>query len=390
VRGDPAVWLIAVGQTLAWAALYYLFPALLLRWEDEMGWSKPALTLAITMAVLVSAAVSPLAGRLVDRGYGASMMGLSAACGGLGLIGLSFAQDVAQFQAAWLVIGLAMGGCLYEPSFAIVTRARGARAKQAIILITLTAGFASTISFPANFALAEALGWRDGVRLVGGLVIVVVAPMLWLGAKLLEQARDPDVEAPSVESAGHGYLRQPGFWFLAIAFACLALVHSTTVQHLLPILDERGMSPELAVLAAAAIGPMQVAGRLVLVALQHKLSNHWATVIAYGALAFSLVVLLSGSSSGAGIGAFVIVFGAAVGAVSILRPVIVREILGGDGFGTKNGALALPYLAGAALAPYLGALIWGWVGYDILSGILVAVCAVGAGLYMGARRFCRL
>ena len=30
---------LASGQILVWSASYYFFPALLLRWERELGWS---------------------------------------------------------------------------------------------------------------------------------------------------------------------------------------------------------------------------------------------------------------------------------------------------------------------------------------------------------------
>ena len=50
---NPAIILLAFGQTLVWTCLYYIFPALLLRWETVLGWSKLDLTLAITLAILL-------------------------------------------------------------------------------------------------------------------------------------------------------------------------------------------------------------------------------------------------------------------------------------------------------------------------------------------------
>ena len=184
---DPAILLLAIGQTLAWASIYYVFPALLLRWEQDLGWSKADLTAAITMAVLVSAVASPLTGRIIDRGYGATLMAGSALLGGAGLDrALSFVAELWQFYAVWLVIGLAMTGCLYEPCFAIVTRARGAKARDGIVLITLVAGFASTISYPTVYTLAEAMGWRATIQVLAVVVIAAVVPILWYGGRLLD------------------------------------------------------------------------------------------------------------------------------------------------------------------------------------------------------------
>ena len=49
----PAVWLLAIGQTLTYAALYYGFPALLPRLIAETGWTKAELAFGPTLAFLV-------------------------------------------------------------------------------------------------------------------------------------------------------------------------------------------------------------------------------------------------------------------------------------------------------------------------------------------------
>lgn len=103
---DSAIYLLALGQTLAWATIYYVFPALMLRWEQDLGWSKVELTAAITIAILVSAAASPMTGRIIDRGYGATLVGTSALIGGIGLILLSFVVEQWQFYAGYRTASL--------------------------------------------------------------------------------------------------------------------------------------------------------------------------------------------------------------------------------------------------------------------------------------------
>jgi predicted MFS family arabinose efflux permease len=68
----------------------------------------------------------------------------------------------------------------------LVTKSRGVNAKQAIILITLVAGFASAISYPATYFLAEVIGWRGTVRVFAAIMILAVAPILWIGVWKLE------------------------------------------------------------------------------------------------------------------------------------------------------------------------------------------------------------
>lgn len=382
---------MAVGQTLVWAGLYYIFPALLLNWEAETGWSKPELTGAITCAVLLSGAASPVTGRIIDRGFGPVLMGSAACLGGLALAALSAVEALWQFYALWAIIGLCMAGCLYEPCFVLVTRARGAEAKRGIVAITLVAGFAGTISFPVTHALAEALGWRGAVAVAGLGVAFAVAPMLWRAARVLEAERRGRGEPASTADADAQprFMRRPGFWLLGLSLGLVAVVHSATLQHLLPILDGAGIAPGVAVIVASCIGPMQVAGRLAMVWSERFLTHHGVALAAFAMIGLAEVALMGGETAPGLLVAFVVLFGGAVGMVSILRPLLARELLGERNYGAKSGALAVIYMSASAGAPYAGALIWGWSGYGTMLEVLTGCAAVGAGLYLLARRVAR-
>jgi len=384
---DRAIVLLAFGQTLTWAGLYYIFPALLLRWEQELGWSKADLTGAIALAMLISAASSPFAGRIIDKGRGPLLMAGSALCGGIGLLVLSTVTALWQFYLVWAFIGLTLSGCLYEPCFALVTRARGKDAKRGIILITLVAGFASTISFPTTYLMAEMLGWRGATTLSGLMVILLAVPLLWLGAHEIEASRNINVATGSSNpNSRNDFIKKPVFWFLAMGFALLAIVHGATLHHLLPLLDDRGLSNQMAVLAASFVGPMQVAGRLVMMASEKYVSHHGLTVAAYMMMAMSVILLMLSGSSPIFLATFVIFFGGAYGTVSILRPLIARDILGEQNFGAKSGALAFPYLMGTASAPYLGSIVWDKGGYNTMLLLLMIVAVAGFALYLVAHR----
>ncbi|MEM7375981.1 MAG: MFS transporter [Pseudomonadota bacterium] len=364
-----------------------MFPALLLRWEADLGWSKVDLTGALALAVLASGVASPFSGRLIDRGWGPQLMACSAALGGCGLLVLSQVTTLSAFYTCWLVIGLSLSGCLYEPCFALVTRARGSEAKRSIVVITLFAGFAGTLSFPLTHLISDAHGWRTTAAVFAVGVITVVAPMLWAGARRVEAGGHAlRTAAPPETATDRPFLQRPAFWLLAAGFSLLAVVHGATLHHLLPILAESGWSADAAVFAAACIGPSQVAGRLAMVAVGHRVSNHALTVTACLAIGLSVVLLQLSTGAPVLLGLAILAFGGAYGTVSILRPVVARDILGGAQFGAKSGALALPYLVGSALAPFLGALVWRVGGYATLLPCLAGLAAVGCALYMRAHR----
>lgn len=129
---NRGLWALAIGETLVWAGLFYVFAALLLSWEQDLGWPKTDLTIAFILAVLTAAAASPFTGRIVDIGYGRWLLGLGAFFGALGLVALSFVESRTAFIAVWMLIGLSFSACLYEPCFAFVTHATGPLARPAL------------------------------------------------------------------------------------------------------------------------------------------------------------------------------------------------------------------------------------------------------------------
>ena len=384
---DRPILLLAIAQTLIWACIYYSFPALLLHWEASLGWSRADLTGAITLAIFMSAACSPLYGRLIDQGKGAQMMTSAAVLGGVSMMGLSLIDELWQFYLLWAVIGVCMAGSMYEPCFALITRARGAQAKRSIIFVTLVAGFAGTISFPVAHSLVQAFGWRSAVLCFGLTAIVIVAPLMWFGASAVEKAgAHRHIDNPLLAPQQRSFLRSPVFWCLAIGFGCIAIVQGVTLHHLLPILDERELHPDVAVMAISFIGPMQVAGRLTMIAAERRVSMHGIAIACFVLIGLSVVMLIGAGVTPALLIAFVILFGGAYGVVSIIRPVIARNLLGEQQFGAKSGGLALVYLTGSASAPFVGSLVWSRGGYGLVLPGLIGLSAIGLLLYSMAHR----
>ena len=165
------VWPLAVAEIIVWAAFFYSFPALILEWERDLGWSKPQLAGALTLALVASAVLAPVVGRLIDHGKARFVFTGCALLGALCLVLLSQVTAIWQFYAVWLGLGVAMSGALYEACFAVLTRALGGAAMRAITLITLVGGFAGTVSFPSAYVLVGYVGWRGTVVTFAAVVV---------------------------------------------------------------------------------------------------------------------------------------------------------------------------------------------------------------------------
>ena len=381
---------LAIGQILTWATLFYIFPAMLVTWEREMHWSKANITAAITLALFISAISSPTIGKLIDKGIGPQLMALSTLAGGLSLFCLGYVTTLLQFYLLWALIGISLAGCLYEPCFALITRARGKHARQGIILVTLIAGFASSISFPTAHTLVDMIGWRNTVQAFALVCIFLATPLMWIGARQIENNRlIQSGEKDQARATDKTWMKSSAFWFLALGFALLAIVHGVTLHHLIPILLDRGISAEVAVTAAAFIGPMQIAGRLAMMSAQNHISNHGIAICCFTFMSLAILLLIIAGASPSLMVGFVILFGGAYGLVSIIRPLITRDILGEVDFGAKSGALAVPFLIGSASAPFLGSLLWGVGGYSLVLPFLVTIGLCGLLLYILANKSAR-
>ena len=370
---------LAVAETIVWAAMYYAFPALLPEWERDTGWSKTELSAAFTLALVVAAALAPVAGRLIDHGYGRQVFAGGAALGAVMLALLSQATALWQFYCLWIGLGVAMSSTLYEACFAVLTRTMGTQAKRAITLVTLVAGFAGTVSFPSAHVLVGVVGWRGAVLVFAGAIVVVALPLIWIGCREAERhgAETAPVASRSASQAMWVMKTLP-FWLLAASFAMIALDHGMLVAHLLPILDDRGVHAEAAVLAASMIGPMQVAGRLAMMAAERHVSTIAIAMGCYIAMGLAAGALLGASLVPSLVVGFVIFQGAGVGVTSIIRPVVVAELLGRRDFGVISGMLAVPFMGGYAASPTVAALVWESGGYELV--LLLAISAAVLGL----------
>lgn len=378
-RQRLAVWLLAAGQTVVWAGLFYSFAALLLSWESDLGWSKTDIAFGLTLALLVAAAAAPVSGRVIDAGGGRALLGGGALFGAGCLALLSQIQSQVGFLTLWALIGLAHASCLYEPCFALVTRHLGSGARAAITRISLCAGFASTIAFPLGAALADLYGWRGAVVVYAVCVAVIGAPLLIAGSTLLKgdgNVRDLPHKTQN-RAAVRSAMGRREFWLIALAFPTIALNHGVLLNHIIPILVDRGLTEVAAVTVAALIGPAQVVGRLLMMRFERRISAMTVTVVAFLGLCIACFILFMAGSSLMLAFAFAATQGAAYGVTYILKPVVTAEALGRTGFGAISGLLAMPNLAGFAVAPFIGAALAQSGGYA--ASITFAGCMAVVG-----------
>ncbi|MEZ5779534.1 MAG: MFS transporter [Paracoccaceae bacterium] len=382
------VWLLAIGQTLGFATLTFMFGGILVALEKGTGWSRAELSLGPSLGLLMQALLATMSGRLVDRGYGGALLGGAAALSAACLVALSQVQGLWAWYLLWCVIGAAQAASLYETCFAFLTRRLGLEARAAIIRITLVAGFASTISFTIGASAGEVFGWRGALLVFAAFQLFITLPANLAGVRLLRRGERRGAAAPPARAgAVRAAVRNPVFWMLTGIFGLTMGTHMMLVSFALPVLMDRGASHALAVVVASTVGPMQVAGRLAMMLGGPRIrSGAAARAITLVMAAASLSLLLASGQLWLLL-LYAVCQGASIGISSILRPLLTAEALGLENFGAISGALAIAPLGASALAPFAGALLIGAGGVTLLLSVTLCLtlAAFGSALWLRSR-----
>jgi predicted MFS family arabinose efflux permease len=388
--GDaPAVWLLAVGQTIGFACMIYAFGALIVPVSAGTGWSKADLALGLTLALVIAAACAPLSGRLVDHGWGAELLAGGAILGGLSLMLVSRADTLAHWYIAWALVGPAMAASLYETCFSFLTRRLGQKAaRPAIIRVTLIAGLASTIAFPLGAFVSAGWGWRTAYATFGALDLCLAAPlMFYAGRRLRRRERVGEVRRPDPPGMLRLAVRRPAFWLVTLAFSTVYLNLTMLVTYFIPLFTDLGASPAMAVAAASTVGPFQVIGRLGMMLMGSRAQALTVTRAALAAMVVASLFLLASGFDVRLIFAFAVLQGSGIGLTSILRPLLTAEQLGTEGFGAISGAMTIGPLLATAVAPLVGAWLLGFGGTSalMLGGLVAALVGFALTLVLRPR-----
>jgi MFS family permease len=342
---------LGITQTLAWGSTYYLTAVFADPISEALGLSRTWFFGIFSGALLLSGLLGPVAGRIIDRYGGRDVLVATNLLFAAGLVLMSMAHGVVGLTIAWLVIGIGMGFGLYEAAFATVTGLYGREARSAITGITLFAGFASTVGWPASAYFIDAFGWRGACLAWAVLHIVIGLP---LNRLLVPKAPPPPPVAAAVVAEGP----QGVPWtmiVLAVVFGATWFVSTAFAAHMPRIFEALGATPAAAIFAASLVGPAQVAARLIEFSLLSKASPMITARLATGLHPIGAVILAVAGPVAAV--PFVLLHGGGNGLLTIARGTLPLLIFGPAGYGLRTGLISAPARILQGGAPLLFSLV---------------------------------
>ncbi|WP_374954953.1 MFS transporter [Paraburkholderia sp. BL21I4N1] len=375
-------WALALAQLVSWGSVYYSFSLLMVPMEQTMGWSRTATNGALSVGLLVSGLAAYPVGRWIDHGLGRRVMVAGSLVAASMLLLWSTAQSLTLLFVVWIGLGAAMAATFYDPVFAVVTHAHPRTYKAKITLITLVAGFASTVFIPLTQFLVGEWGWRLALVALAAANLLVCLPIHFVA---IRSSRCLDISKPSPtdvkrlnNAATRRALRTPSFWALAVSFTAYYATFAALTFHLVPLMVERNVTNAVLVTTMALIGPAQVMARAVWFVFGRGVHVSRIGFIVVTLFPISTVILICAGNSPSLLWLFALCYGAANGMMTILRGTIVQDLMWTEGYGAVSGMLSLPSNIAKGIAPIAAAAIWSLAGYGAVEWTVFAVSLISA------------
>jgi predicted MFS family arabinose efflux permease len=358
-RPLPIIIALGTTQTLAWASSMYLPAILADPIARDLGVSSNWVFAAFSAALVISALLGPRIGRQIDLVGGRPVLSMSNLIFAAGLALLGCSTSLPMMTAAWLVLGIGMGGGLYDAAFAALGRIYGTEARRSITGITLIAGFASTVGWPLSAWGLETIGWRNTCFAWAAAHILIGLPINLLMLPAVKGAK------AAVASAVKPHIPlDRTMILLAFVFAAAWTVTGAMAAHLPRIMEAAGATSAQAVFAGALIGPAQVAARIFEASFLSRFHPLVSTKLA--CLTHPIGAVILGLAGGGAASVFAIFHGTGNGILTIARGTLPLAIFGPLNYGYRLGIIGAPARMAQAAAPLLFSLLIDTMGSRVL------------------------
>ncbi len=396
-----ALFTTTYGTSIPFAAYGVFLPVL----AETFGWSRGAISTALSLNLILGGLVGFALGLHVDRHGPRGVLVLTVT-----LAGAAFAL-VATVDALWqLYLFVGLVGGVGMSSFYLLSTATVARwfvkhrgLALALVLVGFNLGFIS--AGPLAAWLITSLGWRVAYAVLGsacGLVTMLAALSVRLPRRreiedLRQSAARADREyagaldgfAPSAVSADvtlREALVDPRQWCLNVAWLLLGGTYVMLAVHIVPFARDQGIGLAAASLSLTGYGTGAVSGRLAAGAVSDLIGSRTTTFGAYVLQVIALVALLWASSPAMLVGSMV-AFGLGLAAADTTLVRAVPDVFGVRAIGAIMGVLSLGWRCGAALGPAAAGFLYDLTGsYTVPFGAAPAVIVASWVLFTVASR----
>jgi MFS family permease len=377
-------WWISVGSCLALIVVngsicVFSFGVFIKPLETEFGWDRALISFGLTLCALCSAISLPIAGGLMDKFGVRPVMLTSIVLFALNVAAIALSNVLAVFillVAFTGITGVGQGPTGYIKSISsYFDKQRGI----AIGIAVSGTGIGTALLPQYVQWLITNMGWRMAYVGLAVVLVVIAAPSVFLFVR--EPENSPIALA---RKTGSGAAVLPGlsareavlsrtFWLLVLPTILVATVVNGSLVYVVPLLTDRGWSPEVAAGIMVWAGLASLAGRVVVGLLLDRVFAPYVAMLSFIVALAGVYLLGSGASATLG----VIGIGITTGAEIDIIGYMTSRYFGLPKFGQLYGYLFGVFLIGAGMGPaVMGAVHTRLHSYDpafYVFGIMLAL-----------------
>jgi MFS family permease len=385
-----STWVVPLSATvmIGFGVILYGFSVYATDEAAGADFSKSVLSLAYGGSVFAGGLLAIPVGRFADANGVQSIVGLGATLGFIGLGAFSLANEPWQVVAAWWVfLGPAQAMIYYEPAYVAIDQwSPPDHRARALATITLIGGLAGILFIPLTAGLVSAVGWRTAVRLLGVLLLAVGGATALF---VLPSRRAGEAAQRALVGAGSsawGFARDARFLMYTAALMLMLLSTQGVITHRIARFEEGGFSLNTVAVLAAVASAMSLPGRWIAPRLGDRYGANRVQAIIAMIVAFSVILMVGGTSTWQMIGHFVL-FGLAFGALLPMRAMVMGGWYSGPIYGRIMGTQWTAVVLVGATGPVLvGVLRDATGGYRASFIVLAALFMASAGAIVASGR----
>jgi MFS family permease len=363
----------------------------------DFGWSRLAVSGAVSLGGLLAALISPLIGPLLDRRGSRLVLCLAVLVNGVALLLLSLTPSLLVFYLLFCIARMNWAGPFDLGIYGGLNNWFLARRTVAASIATL-AQMIGLVAMPliAQFAISHN-GWRAGWIALGTVVLIVGFLPVWLFVvrRPEDMGLQPDLAGPAISQPGttaepsfsrHQALRTSSFWLLMLFTVMIYPVQAGVSLHQASHLVRRGLDPTTAALIVSSFSLMSAIATIACGFLPRRWPIRFSLAMA-GMLAAAGTLLMQGVNSAADGYLSAGLFGAGIGSVLTLLPVAWADHFGRANYGAIRGlALSVQVLA-QATGPLISGALYDWTGtYTVSLYCFAALSALSILAALAARQ----
>jgi len=376
----PYRWVIvAAGAFMGCVAIGSIFslPVFLQPMSAATGWSRTAISLAMTFDFITMGIASFGWGMLMDRIGPRIVLLAGSSILGLGLVLASRASTVEEFQLFYGVLVGAGGGAIFAPLMATVTGWFDRHRSLAVSLVSAGMGVAPMTVAPIAAVLVSKYDWRFAQLLIGLAAWVLLLPTAFLIRRAPGLAGGAARRADEPKMTARAALVSPQFAVLALTYFLCCATHSGPLFHTVSYAISCGLTVTAAVSIYSMEGVSGLVGRIAFGLLGDRFGakRTFVSGLLLQAVAVGCYMLVREQFAFYSVA---VVFGFAYAGIMPLYSVLLRENFPLPIMGTLVGAASMASSMGMALGPLAGGLIfdtWGTYRWLYVASVVFGLCA---------------